>query len=163
MSRGRSSGTANKPAPVDVGDEQLGGEPSLGGAVSDAAPLVVARMDDDPVADPGRVDVGADPLDRAGDLVAEAQWGVGRPGHAAHPDVGEIAATDAAGSHGHQRVVRAGIRRPDLVEPHVPRAVHPDLLHGPTCLRAAGSNKKDMASRIPASTISTRMPSSLRW
>jgi len=128
---GQTLGHEEQPSPVHVGDQQLGGEASLLGSIADAAPLVVARMDHNPVTDPDRGDVGTDPLDRAGDLVAQAQGSTGRPGDASQADVGQITAADPAGSHRHQRVAWTGICRFDLVDPHVPRAVHSDLSHVP--------------------------------
>ena len=76
-----------------------------------------------------------DPVHRAGHLVAEAHGGAGRAGHAAHLDVGEVAAADPAGGHPNHDIAGPGVGLVDVVDPDVVGPVDAYLPH--RCARSA--------------------------
>ena len=118
-----------QPTPVDLGDQEERGETTLGRAVADAAELVVAGLHHDAVADADAPDVGTDPVDHAGDLVAETHRLGAGSGESAQADVRQVAAADAAHAHAHHRVARTGCGLGHVVDARVARAVHSHLQH----------------------------------
>ena len=120
-------GHSEQPAAIDFGYQEPGGEPTLIATVSYATGLVVSRMNDHSVSGADRGDLAADPVDGARDLVTQAHRCTGRPRDAPQPDVGEIAAADATGGNGENRIAGSGLRRLDVVHPDVSRTVHSNL------------------------------------
>ncbi|HVC69818.1 MAG TPA: hypothetical protein VNC61_06085 [Acidimicrobiales bacterium] len=84
-------------AAVRLCDQEHRGESTLGSAVADPAQFVIARLDDDSVADLGTHNTMPCPVDSAGDLVAQAHRGTSPSSHSAHFDVGKVAPADSAG------------------------------------------------------------------
>ncbi len=118
--------------PVGGLHQQEGGEPALAAASADAVELVHPRLHDHPVADPVVADLGADPVDGAGQLVAQAHRLGARPRDSTQCDGGEVGAADAARRHPHEGVGRPGLGVGDLVDPDVAGTVDSHLLHVPS-------------------------------
>ena len=153
-----------EPSPVGLGDQEEWSETAFGRAVADPAELVVARLHDHPVTDRGGRDLGPDPVHGAGHLVAEAHRGAGRAGQATHPDVGEVAAADAAGRHPDDDVAgdRGRVPRPRRPGRRRARGLVPAARAG-VRQDPSGRKRNDMASRMAVATTSIRTPKSFRW
>ena len=109
-------------------DEEERSEAAFVGAAPQPAQLLVARVDDDPVARRDPVHLVAGPLDDAGHLVTQRH----RPaGDAAHVHEGDVGAADPARGHPNHGVPWARRPRCNVVETNVMGTVDPDLLHRP--------------------------------
>ena len=159
--QGHIGGNLMEAVPIGLGDEQQRGQSAFGCTVADPADHVVPGLHDDPIADPRRRHVGPDPLDDSRHLVAETH---GAPPGPASPPIAMYERSLPQTPHAATRTTASrgpgsgwGPRRPGRHQARGP---------APAALRTLSSrrrrNKNAMASRMAASTTSTRTPRSLR-
>ena len=132
-------------APVRMGDEHQRGECPLRGTASDPRKVPGSRLGDDPVAGPEAHDLGADPLDGARHLMAEAErlWSWARD--PTLTDVGQVGPADATGAHPDEGISRTGLGVGDVVDPDVARPMDANLAHWFSFVSLRGSRRRRRA------------------
>ncbi len=136
-------------ADTRIGDQHLVGEGALGPAAADEA-AGLHRVDDHPLADGHTLHGLADRDHLARGLMADRRDAAFAPVDAAHLDIGQVAAADAAGLDLHDDIVLACFRRIARIQTNVAHAMNVQNPHRTVSLFR--SDASDAVGRIDHAT-----------